>query len=219
MTNNYKGWCSICRKPVWPRTGTCSKSTTGKWIVSHLTCPTTPAETPDTRSRPQAERTNQYAAPCSKCRSTVAARTGLLSKPNGRWIVTHREGDCVTAAPAEPSDEHLPDVPEGHYAVPSATGNNDLDFYRVDRPTEGKYAGRVFVKRVIGGHPDTNVRYAEKLSALQRIAFGTPELAGPRYGQEIGQCARCNRHLTDEDSRTAGYGADCRAILGIALAA
>jgi hypothetical protein len=112
--------------------------------------------------------------------------------------------------PGTPADSRpLPDVPAGYYAVPSATGDNDLDFWRVDRPTEGPWAGRVFVKRVIGGRADQSVRRIEARSALEAIAEFGPVAAGARYGRELGQCGRCNRHLTDEVSRQRGIGPDC----------
>ena len=45
---------------------------------------------------------------------------------------------------------------------------------------------------------------------LRRIAeVGAPE-ATALYGQEIGRCGRCNRHLTDEESRRVGLGPECR---------
>ena len=105
---------------------------------------------------------------------------------------------------------NLADVPAGHYAVPSLTGNNDLDFFRVDRPTEGRWAGRTFVKRVIGGKPDTPVRGSTARNALEAILNADPAKAAQRYGQEIGRCWKCNRHLTDETSRSLGIGPDCR---------
>lgn len=107
----------------------------------------------------------------------------------------------------------LPDVPAGHYATPSRTGTNDLDFWRVDRPTEGTYAGRTFVKRVIGGHPDTNVRRDEVRAALEAIMAAGIEAARTRYGVEVGSCWKCNRHLTDEESRRLGIGPDCRQMV------
>jgi hypothetical protein len=110
----------------------------------------------------------------------------------------------------------LPSVPEGHYAVSSGTGNNDLDFYRVDRPTEGRWAGMVFVKRVIGGRPDIRLDFGQTKAALEAIEAEGPEAAAVRYGQEIGRCYRCNRHLTDETSRTLGIGPECRRIVGAA---
>jgi hypothetical protein len=103
----------------------------------------------------------------------------------------------------------LPDVPEGHYATGSRTGSNDLDFWRVDRPAEGRWEGWTFVKRIIGGRPDSRVRGAEARAALEAIAAAGIEQARTRYGQEIGSCWKCNRHLTDDLSRELGIGPDC----------
>jgi cytochrome c553 len=102
-----------------------------------------------------------------------------------------------------------PDVPAGRYAVQSRTGNNDLDFFRVDRPTEGRWEGYTFVKRIIGGHDDTAIRGAEARQALQAIIDAGTFVAGALYGQTIGKCGRCGRHLTDETSREQGYGPEC----------
>lgn len=103
------------------------------------------------------------------------------------------------------------DIPAGHYAVESLTGNNDLDFFRIDRPDHGTYAGRIFVKRIIGGKPDVGVRGKAATLALEAIlnAPGGPEMAAKLYGVEIGRCYKCNRRLTDATSRAAGIGPDC----------
>lgn len=117
----------------------------------------------------------------------------------------------VAKAPkaAEPQAP-LPDVPQGHYAIPRTLGDSDdLLFYRVDRIIKGKYAGRTFVKRVIGGHADHNVYGAEARSALEAIATDIPG-AAKRYGVKIGRCSACNRHLTDPLSRSLGIGPECR---------
>jgi hypothetical protein len=100
-------------------------------------------------------------------------------------------------------------VPAGHYATASRTGNNDLDFWTVDCPTEGKWAGYTFVSRVIGGHEDQRVRGAEAAKALAAIEAAGPEEAAKAYGRAIGRCGRCNRHLTDETSRALGLGPEC----------
>ncbi len=116
----------------------------------------------------------------------------------------------ATSAPAAPATpQATPQVPEGHYAVTSRTGNNDLDFYRVDHG-KGKWAGRTFVKRIIGGHPDQNLSRNESPLALAQIEAAGPEAAAQLYGQEVGRCCRCNRHLTDETSRQLGIGPECR---------
>lgn len=165
-------------------------------------------------------RTNQFAGTCVKCDTKVEAGAGYIERNlnNSRWQVFHFEGECpeVQAAPSEShkTAEVLPDVPAGHYAVISRTGNNDLDFFRVDRPIEGRWAGRTFVKRIIGGRPDQAIRNAEQRQALERIANDIPG-AAQIYGQQVGRCCICNRTLTDEVSRAAGIGPDCSQIHGI----
>lgn len=116
-------------------------------------------------------------------------------------------GEPVSATPTR---KPYPDVPAGHYATISATGNNDYDFWRVDRPDEGPWKGRTFVKRVIGGKPNKNVYRQTALDALKAILDEGIEVTRTRYGTEIGQCWKCNRHLTDETSRALGIGPDCR---------
>lgn len=120
-----------------------------------------------------------------------------------------RIADKAASQPQVAPTNRYPDVPAGRYAVRSATGNNDLDFFRVSRPTEGQWAGRTFVKRVIGGHEDTPVRGAQARQALQSIVDAGTFEAGALYGQTIGECGRCGRHLTDETSRAQGYGPEC----------
>lgn len=110
-----------------------------------------------------------------------------------------------------PTGPQWPNVPEGHYAVASATGNNDLDFFRVDRPTKGKWEGRTFVKRIIGGHPEFGVAKGQVKEVLDRIVAAGIDESRTLYGQEIGQCWKCNRSLTDELSRQLGIGPVCRA--------
>jgi hypothetical protein len=121
-------------------------------------------------------------------------------------------GQLPSVAPSQvlSVSEHYSEIPAGFYATTSRTGNNDLDFWKVDRPTEGRWAGYVFVSRVIGGRPEQTMRKHEKTQALQAIRQAGPEKAAQKYGQEIGRCYRCNRHLTDETSRSLGIGPDCR---------
>lgn len=148
---------------------------------------------------------------------TAARITGEL----GMWLATLTKGeasDTIAKAKAVPKEVtagapagDLPDVPEGYYAVPSRTGNNDLDFFRVDRPTKGAWSGRTFVKRVIGGHSDTNVPLAQVRQALQSILDFGVEASRLRYATELGRCYVCNLHLTDELSRQLGIGPVCRA--------
>lgn len=114
-----------------------------------------------------------------------------------------------TPAEVERAPTRMPEVAAGHYAIPSLTGNNDLDFFRVDRPTEGKWAGYTFIKRVIGGRPNAPVRGQTAREALVAISRN-PEAAALQYATELGRCSKCNRHLTDELSRQLGMGPECR---------
>jgi hypothetical protein len=150
-----------------------------------------------------AKRTNKFAARCTKCKVEVPEGAGQLNSVNGKWEVSHLDGECATSAPAAPLL-----VPAGHYAVESS-GVNDLNFYRVDVPTSGAYAGSVFVKVIIGGHPDINVPRSKKAAVLQQIADAGVEASARLYGTSIGRCCQCNRTLTDEVSRAAGIGPEC----------
>lgn len=100
----------------------------------------------------------------------------------------------------------LPDVPAGRYAV--ATEAGPLAFYRVSRPTEGRWAGRTFVN-VQASDDEHPVRGVAAATVLAKIAVD-PDAAMARYGQEIGACGRCGKTLTDETSRALGIGPTCR---------
>jgi hypothetical protein len=105
-----------------------------------------------------------------------------------------------SAQTARPERKPLPEVPNGYYAVDT---DNGLRFYRVKNHKNG----RVYLD-------------AQASDNLHRVPFGAyagilgaiaadPEAAGKRYADEIGCCYRCNRTLTDEESRTFGTGPDC----------
>jgi hypothetical protein len=102
------------------------------------------------------------------------------------------------------------DIPAGRYAVKSLTGNNDLDFFLVQRPETGKWKGYTFVRRIIGGHPDVSVKGRTAVAALTAIEQAGIEESRTLFGQTIGSCWKCGRHLTDQTSRSLGIGPDCR---------
>lgn len=90
------------------------------------------------------------------------------------------------------------------FAIPSG-GDNDLDFLRVKD-------GRVL--RVIGGRADQPLAAAQAITLAQRLVdLGADgrDSAQRLFGQELGMCGRCGRHLTDEVSRSIGLGPDCAA--------
>ena len=97
-------------------------------------------------------------------------------------------------------------VPNGRYAVTGDAGQTV--FVRVDKPTEGKWAGRTFV--AIQASDELHKTYGgQALGLLSKIVEAGPKDAGIRYGRELGVCGRCGRTLTDEASRAAGIGPVC----------
>lgn len=120
----------------------------------------------------------------------------------------HPAGTFAVAPDPEPATGLLgaSDVPAGHYALDGTeSATNETVFYRVDHAKNG----RVYVKRIVGGRPEMNVRRDHVDPILARIVAAGVESAARRYGIEIGRCCRCNRLLTDDASRAAGIGPEC----------
>lgn len=104
-------------------------------------------------------------------------------------------------------------VPEGRYAVATEDGaTNTLAFYRVDRPTEGRWAGYIFVSLMQSDEEQRLDRNASR-AVLAKIA-ADPAAASVAYGLHIGSCGVCGRTLTNDDSRERGIGPRCAAKLG-----
>jgi hypothetical protein len=103
------------------------------------------------------------------------------------------------------------DVPAGHYAVTGEDGTTD--FYRVDKPTEGKWAGRTFVKLQLSEVYE-RLSLSGTRSVLKKIQDAGPREAAIRYGKEIGRCAICNRTLTNNESIERGIGPVCAEARG-----
>lgn len=128
---------------------------------------------------------------------------------NGNKVAREDSERASRLAAARPN--LLATVPEGRYAVDL---DDKLRFYRVDRPTQGKWAGRVFlnVQASDDWHPvhDWNT----KRVVFDLIAVD-PQAALLRYGKELGHCGHCGRTLTDADSRAKGIGPICAAKLSL----
>lgn len=139
----------------------------------------------------------------------------LLALPEREAATIYAPGGAGTVpAPA------LPDVPEGRYAVftnadaDRAAGETALRFYKIDRPTEGRWAGRVFVS-VQASDDWFPIRNADTRRAILEAIAADVTGALRRYGTEIGSCGHCGRTLTDATSRAFGVGPICRGRLGL----
>lgn len=101
-------------------------------------------------------------------------------------------------------------VPAGRYAIDTRlVAINEIAFYKVDRPTEGRWAGYVFVKLITGGGGERRMSFADSKVILNRIAEVGAQAASARYGHEIGECGICGHVLTNDESRARGIGPIC----------
>lgn len=100
-------------------------------------------------------------------------------------------------------------VPSGHYAL---LVEGVVKFYKVNTPTEGKWAGYTFVDAQAS---DDFYKVGREASAriLAEIA-ADPQAAMTLYGRSVGKCGHCHRTLTDETSRANGIGPICNRKMG-----
>lgn len=140
-------------------------------------------------------------------------QAALLSvEAASRWISKALTLPKVTVSgPATTIDS----VPAGRYAIewPNAEGVRVLQFFHVDKPTEGKWMGFTFLKRRVSDETYP-VKGHQKALILDAIAAAPPKEAAIRFGQEIGVCGVCGRTLTNEISRAYGIGPVCREATG-----
>ena len=173
---------------------------------------------------PKAERiiVNKYANPCALCGHPVRTGTGHALLNAGKWATYHKQGDCSAESAIVPdklTNESFGTIADGFYAMTSS-GTNDLVFYSI-KTNKGFHnpslKGQRGVYMVVGGHKDAKLSGERALHAIKRIAGLTDEgrkQAQALFGQEIGQCGVCGRHLTDEETRKRGIGNDCAKRLG-----
>ena len=136
-----------------------------------------------------------------------ASEANARETANRLWSEANEAAKAVwrklhPGAPTAPADG-LP--PAGRYAVEM---DGQLRFFHVDRPTEGRWAGYVFVSQQAGDdlYPVKNPHGRARV--LLAISVD-PEAAARRYGRELGVCGVCGRTLTNSESRAAGIGPIC----------
>jgi hypothetical protein len=139
------------------------------------------------------------------------ARVGMggrkLSKGEASKIIT-----ALKEMPRKAQSRDWPDIPAGRYAIVDPL-DDVLKFYRVDKPTEGKWQGFTFLS-VYASDEQYPIKNKEHKKAIMDEIAKNPEAAMSRYGLEIGKCGICGRTLTDETSRARGIGPICAAKEG-----
>lgn len=135
----------------------------------------------------------------------IKAQVGNLTKGSAsKWIARLKE------LPRRASEGSVggieTNVPAGHYAVTGEDGTTD--FYRVDRPEEGRWNGYTFVKLQLSDEYE-RISFANTKVILAKIEAAGPREAAIRYGKELGRCGVCNRTLTNNESIELGIGPVC----------
>lgn len=139
---------------------------------------------------------------------------GLDKQTASRWITRLKElpkRHSALQTRGKPLTQIKSDVPAGRYAVTGEDGTTD--FYRVDRPTEGKWAGYVFVKLQLSDELQ-RVPLRNTQTILGKIAAAGIQESMERYGREIGHCGHCGRTLTNPESIERGIGPVCAGKMG-----
>lgn len=149
-------------------------------------------------------------------RAAVAARLIAQGRKDVSIAITHLllqpKLGTTSAAPyasAVPTAAIAQPVPAGRYAIGE---KGDTKFYRVARPTEGRWAGYAFVK-VQASDEFYPVRGSAAREVLAKIAVD-PKAAMLRYGLELGACGHCGRTLTRPESIERGIGPVCYSKMG-----
>lgn len=125
-------------------------------------------------------------------------------------ISTLLEAPKKTTSVAE-YNRNWPNVPTGRYALVwnEVSQGRVVKFYKINRPTEGKWAGYIFVDAQASDEFYPVKNKDSKADIMNRIA-ADPKAAAELYGKELGSCGICGRTLTDETSRAIGIGPVCR---------
>lgn len=131
----------------------------------------------------------------------VAAQTTWNAEQASALIRALKVAPRLEVGMAAPSH---PEVLDGRYAIPNASGKGDLVFYKVWTRRDGSRGVDLQVSDDF-----LPVGRNQVPGILARIAEDV-QGASAAYGREIGCCGVCGRTLTDETSRAEGIGPVCK---------
>lgn len=146
-----------------------------------------------------------------KC-SAQARVTGPQPAPTNPTNPTV-EYDTTTGYPgvSHVAADLWPNIHAGYYFIVDPSTNTE-SFFRVDKPTEGKWAGCIFL-HIQASDDFYPVRGEHRKDAILSTINEDPITAMNQYGMRLGRCGRCNRTLTKRDSRLRGLGPICAQYL------
>ena len=195
--------------------------------------------TPDGYVGPEADRIiqNRYANRCALCGQTVAVESGFASLVGGKWITTHRDGDCDQA----PASTGIDLTALDQYLTPTGHGNRTAFFAHPAHqhgPVEdtrqrikvvlneksqwlsvfdaNTYAGEEagFGKKFGSQRPGSGDYHGDILDLIEAIV-SNPAGALAAYGHLTGTCSICRRPLEDAESVRKGIGPICADKVGL----
>lgn len=198
------------------------------------------AVTPDGYVGPEADRIiqNRYANRCALCGQTVAVESGFASLvAGGKWMTTHRDGDCGQA-PASTGidltalDQYLTSTGHGNltafFAHPAhADGPVESTRQRIKVVFNEKsqwlsvfdantYAGEQdgFGTKFGSQRPGSGEYHGDAVDLIESIV-ANPAGALAAYGHLTGTCSICRRPLEDAESIAKGIGPICADKVGL----
>ena len=195
--------------------------------------------TPDGYVGPEADRIiqNRYSNRCALCGQTVAVESGFASLVGGKWITTHRDGDCDQA----PASTGIDLTALDQYLTPTGHGNRTAFFAHPAHqhgPVEdtrqrikvvlneksqwlsvfdaNTYAGEEagFGKKFGSQRPGSGDYHGDILDLIEAIV-SNPAGSLAAYGHLTGTCSICRRPLEDAESVARGIGPVCADKVGL----
>ena len=112
--------------------------------------------------------------------------------------------------PTLKTEAKISEVPAGRYALKV---DDTWKFYKVDKPTEGRWAGYTFVS-IFASDEKHPVRSRQAREGILSQIAEDPQRAMLDYGKQIGSCGHCGRTLTNPESIERGIGPICAERMG-----
>lgn len=163
-----------------------------------------------------AEREGISAAEAVRERINEQRETGEWSRRIVSAAITQLLEIPVPRPTAKPKAAPMPDVPAGMYAFHTDEGH--IAFCKIDRPEDGKWAGYVFCKLLLGAPKSWRTERlampTQRAIMAKIAAYGIAESL-KLFGDTHKVCGMCDSPLSNERSLKAGYGETCAGNHGL----